>query len=86
LAYAWGKGSAADLREIVKRLDRKDVVAIHVGDFIEAVEVAFKSYLDELSTDEERLKVALKRSSKWFANLPMEVAADFLKRTAGRAN
>jgi hypothetical protein len=85
LAYAWGKGSAADLGEIARRLKRKDVVAIHVGDFIDAVDTAFKSYLRELGGNEERLKVALKRSSKWFANLPMEVAADFLKRTAGRA-
>ncbi len=86
LAYAWGKGSAADLREIARRLKRKDVVAIHVGDFIEAVDTAFRSYLEKAGADKDRLKVALKRSSKWFANLPMEVAADFLRRTTGRTN
>jgi hypothetical protein len=85
LAYAWGKGSADDLREIAKRLKRADVVAIHVGDFIDAVEGAFRSYLQKVAADGERLKLALSRTSKWFANLPMEVAADFLQRTAGRA-
>lgn len=86
LAYAWGKGSAADLREIARRLKREDVIAIHVGDFIDAVDAAFKSYLEELGASEERLRLALKRSSQWFANLPMEVAADFLRRTAESAN
>jgi hypothetical protein len=74
------------LREIARRLKREDVIAIHVGDFIEAVDAAFKSYLEELGASEERLGLALKRSSQWFANLPMEVAADFLKRTEGRAS
>ncbi|SRR6266571_1558541 len=82
LAYAWGKGSAADLREIAKRLKREDVIAIHVGDFIDAVDAAFRSYL-ALGADEERLKLALKRSSQWFGNLPIEIAAEFLSRTAG---
>jgi len=86
LAYAWGKGSAADLREIARRLKRKEVIAIHVGDFIEAVATAFTKYIEELAADEGRLNMALKRSSVWFANLPMEVGAEFLRRTSGRTD
>jgi hypothetical protein len=84
LAYAWGTGSAEDLREIGKRLERSDVVAIHVGDLISGVHEALDRYLSAVSSDAKRLAEIDSRSSQWFAMLPLEIATQYLARTGGQ--
>jgi len=67
--YAWGNADATKLQESADILKRTDCVAVHVRDLIDAFRHGLAAYLDELSHDEARQRIASNRTDMWLINI-----------------
>ena len=77
--YAWGKGDVEKIRKSTERLERYDIVAVHVSDLVEAFRDGLANYLDKVYEDEDRIKLVEMNAEKIFSLMPTSIVDEFLE-------
>jgi hypothetical protein len=84
IVYAWGKAVPASLDEAATRLNRTDMISIHVEDLLKAFRAAIFAWFNEIIQDPDRLAQVEKHTGLWFSSLPIEFLNEFLAQVPPR--
>jgi hypothetical protein len=77
--YAWGTASSGSLQESARRLDKTDVVALHVDDIRDAFCSGTAAWLSEVVKDPIRRRKVEAVSRGWFTYMSTPIVDDFLQ-------
>jgi hypothetical protein len=81
IAYAWGNANAADLQESIRRMQRADMVAVHIDTLFSALQSGVARLDEEVASDPARGAAVRGRRAKQFGSLSTEIMQLFLDNT-----
>lgn len=73
--YAWGTADSQDLQRSIDRHPKFLAVAVHVDDLLSAFTGAVRAYMQSLSKDRDRARIAYGRAQKFFGPLSIDLVA-----------
>ena len=71
--YSWGKANIKSLQNDIDRRSKKNAVAIHINDFLEAFKEGVEKFKLSIKSDKEKEKIVCGRANKYFfVNMPSD--------------
>ncbi len=70
--YAWGKANEKELQEAISKMNKKNILALHVDKLLQALKKGIQDFKKSLSKDLEQKNLVIDRATKWFENIPYE--------------
>jgi len=72
--YSWGKANIKSLQNDIDKRSKKNVVAIHINDFLEAFKEGIEKFKLSIKKDKEIEKIVCDRANKYFfVNMPSDI-------------
>jgi len=73
ICYSWGKANIKSLQNDIDSRSKKNAIAIHINDFLEAFKEGVEKFKLFIKSDKEKEKVVCGRANKYFfVNMPSD--------------